>query len=704
MNDTKTETVSCKVEGMSCNNCALTISQYLEKQGMQQVVVSFATGDVQFQNVQGLPTPQVLAGINKLGYHVLENNRGEERGSGLSILEWRLVISAFFTVPLLLHMLFSKTWFSSGYFQLILAVPVMVLGYLQFARNAWRSLLNGMANMDVLIVMGAGISFIYSILQLVMFPKSGHFYFETAASILTLVMLGNWLESKSVRQTTNAISELSKLQLTRAKLLKDPRTNEFTLVDNSLLGKGDSVLVNEGDSVPADGVVYWGTGYFDESMISGESAPVGKSAGDRLIGGSVIVQGSVKMEVSATGKETVLSHIIELVKESQANKPPIQRLADKISAIFVPAVILVSILTFGINHYLISHSLTTSIMRAIAVLVIACPCAMGLATPAAIMVGLGRAARSGILIKGTQTLETFKQIQQVVFDKTGTLTDGNLKISGYESVTGNDRLFQNIVANLEAHSSHPIAQSVLREWPIQEPISWVRINEVKGMGMEGVTEDGTVYKLGSRRYLKNEATDSDHQILVSRNGDLIGWLDMEDQLRPEAAKVIKSLHDHGIHTVLLSGDTCAKVEAIAKKLGIQEFYAEMDPIQKLEILDKLKVSRTTAMVGDGINDAPALVKADIGIALSDSSQVAIQSANVILLQGNLGHLPLALGLGVETFKTIRQNLFWAFLYNVIAIPLAASGFLSPIVSAASMGLSDVVLALNSLRLRYKKIW
>lgn len=698
------ETVTCKVEGMSCNNCALTISQYLEKQGMKQVVVSFATGDVQFQNPIGMPQGKVFAGINKLGYHVVEDKNRGGRRSGLKPLEWRLLVSAIFTLPLLLHMAFKGSFLSNGYVQLVMTLPVIGIGYVQFGRNAWRSLQNGMANMDVLVVMGAGTSFIYSVLQLLLFASSQHYYFETAASIITLVIVGNWLEAKSVKQTTNSIDALSKLQITHAKRLIHAEGIEFEDIDSADLKKNDLVLVNEGDSIPADGTIIWGEGHIDESMISGESAPISKSMGDKTIGGTVLVEGRLKMEVDATGKETVLSRIIELVKSSQASKPPIQRLADRISAIFVPLVILISLLTFGINHFALSHSVTTSIMRAIAVLVIACPCAMGLATPAAIMVGLGRAAQHGILIKGTQTLETFKHIQQVVFDKTGTLTDGKLKIARYNALSCSDEEFKSIVSNLEAHSSHPIAKSILREWPVHVSISWTRIQEVRGQGMEGVTEDGTVYLLGSRKFLNYSAGDSEHQMYISKNGVLVGWIDMEDQLRPEASAVVASLRQHGIHTVLLSGDTSAKVQDIARKLGIEEFYAEMDPTQKLTTLDQLKSKFTTAMVGDGINDAPALVKADIGVALSDSSQVAIQSANVILLHGNLGHLPLALGLGVETYKTIRQNLFWAFFYNVLAIPLAASGFLSPIVSAASMGLSDVVLAINSIRLQYKKIW
>jgi Cu+-exporting ATPase len=396
------------------------------------------------------------------------------------------------------------------------------------------------------------------------------------------------------------------------------------------------------------------------------------------------------------GKDTVLSNILNLVKQAQGEKPPIQQLADKISAIFVPAVIGISILTFLINYFIADVTATSSLMRSIAVLVISCPCAMGLATPAAIAVGLGRATKKGILFRNAKSLELFKNIKTVVFDKTGTLTKGQLKIAAFESTVIGTEEFKRLIFSIEKFSNHPIAKAITEEWKINNPISWKKIEEIKGIGMRAEDVDGNIYQLG-----KND--NNLHTAYLTKNDQPAGWFDMDDEIRTEAKEVIAYLHSKNIKTVLLSGDSADRCKKVATELGIDQIEAEKSPAEKLTIIEKLNTEAPVAMIGDGINDAPALAKATIGISLAEASQLAMQTAQVVLMNKGIQHLPLALGLGKHTFITIKENLFWAFIYNVVAIPVAAAGLLHPGIAALAMGFSDVVLAINSIRLNYKKV-
>ena len=424
-----------------------------------------------------------------------------------------------------------------------------------------------------------------------------------------------------------------------------------------------------------------------------------------MIGGSVVESGQIKAQVTAVGDDTVLSGILTLVKQAQGEKPPIQYLADKISAIFVPAVLGIAVITFIANYFLLDGNdlFIRSLMRSIAVLVIACPCAMGLATPAAIAVGLGRAARSGILFRNAKSLENFRTIKQVVFDKTGTLTTGSFKLAEYKVQDMEEAEWKNAVYSLEKYSNHPIAQCITGSFKTKNEIKWNSIDEVKGVGMKGVDKEGNIFWAGSYKIAKELTTEDNHNVYILKNDKLVGWIDVADEIRPEAKEVITYLKNKNIRTILLSGDRQEKCDHIAKILGIDEVIAEQSPAEKLVKIASLNELVPTAMVGDGINDAPALAKATIGISLSDASQLAIQSAHVVLMSQGLKKLPLALGLGKNTYITIKQNLFWAFFYNVIAIPIAAFGFLTPTYGALVMGLSDVVLAINSVRLFFKKV-
>jgi len=416
----------------------------------------------------------------------------------------------------------------------------------------------------------------------------------------------------------------------------------------------------------------------------------------------VISDGTIKAQVTAVGDDTVLAGIINMVKQAQGEKPPVQQLADKISAIFVPIVIGIALVTLIINWILLSE-FTPALMRSIAVLVIACPCAMGLATPAAIAVGLGRAAKNGILFRNATSLEMFKNITQVVFDKTGTLTTGKFVVSGFKFLVGEESEFKKIAYSLEKYSNHPIAKSITEDWKIKDEIRWNKIEEIKGLGMKAIDKEENEYWAGSFNVAKEFTKEDNHNIYIVKNNQLIGWIDVKDEIRPEAKSVIDYLHRKNIKTILLSGDRRAKCEALAAQLNIDEVIAEQTPEQKLQKIADLNAATPTAMVGDGINDAPALAKATIGISMSEASQVAVQSAQVVLMSQGLKKLPMALGLGKATYVTIKQNLFWAFAYNIVAIPVAAFGFLTPTFGALVMGLSDVVLAINSVRLFVKKV-
>ncbi|MBW8686608.1 cadmium-translocating P-type ATPase [Chitinophaga sp. B61] len=699
------ETISCKVRGMHCTNCAQSVSKYLENKGMQDVNVSFATEELSFSLPEGnASATEVLNGINQMGYQVVLPDQPQPRTAFLNSLTFKFIFCAIFTAPLLLHMWVHWSWLHNPYIQLVLSTPVYLVGLWHFGRSAWRSLVNRLANMDVLIILGATAAYGYSLTGTLLHLGNEYMFYETAAAIITLVFLGNLLEERSVKQTTTAIADLARMQVTTARLITDHDNHEhINIVDNQTLKPGDKVLVNTGDKIPMDGTIYWGNGHINESMITGESTPVAKKEKDKAIGGTIMEDGSIKMFITATGKDTVLSYIIDLVRQAQGSKPDMQKLADRISAIFVPLVLGIALATF--LGWMLFGQVTTgnAIMKGIAVLVIACPCAMGLATPAAVMVGLGRAAKNGILIKGANTLEAFKDIKYVVLDKTGTLTTGKLKIGQYHFTGMTEQAFKATVYSLEKYSSHPIARSLSTQWKGQGEAGLLQVREIKGRGMQAKDNLGNEWQLGSFAMAEHATTDDSHNIYLLKNGELVGWIDFTDEIRPDAAQMVQQLQRRGIRTVLLSGDTERKCRELAAEVGIKEVYAGQTPEQKLQQIDALMNDAPVAMVGDGINDAPALARASIGISLSDATHIAMQSANVILLNSRLSSLPLALGLGKHTYLTIQQNLFWAFIYNIIAIPFAALGVLSPITGAGVMALSDIVLAVNSVRLRYKKV-
>ncbi len=705
------ETVNWKVEGMSCSNCALTIGNYLKKEGLQNVKVNLIGGDVSFDKNGDTSEPNIAKGIESLGYHVHTNDAGIT-GKHKRFLQThfqKFLFCLIFSAPLMLHM-FDKWihfhWLMNPLLQLALCLPVYIVGMNYFGRSAIQSIRNKMPNMNVLITIGATAAFVYSLVGTIFNLGENYLFYETAAIIITLIFFGNYIEEVTIQSTQRALNSLAKSQKVMANMIAfdDQHHEQIFPVENSQLKSGDLILIKSGEQVPADCKILWGDANVNESIITGESMPVEKHAKDNLIGGSILNDGTIKAQVTASANESLLSKIINLVKQAQGEKPPVQQMADKISAIFVPIVLIIAALTF-IGNYIFVHELTVSLMRSIAVLVIACPCAMGLATPAAIAVGLGRAAKSGILFRNAKSLESFKNIKQVIFDKTGTLTTGEFTVDSLQLTTDglNEDDFKRIVFSLEKYSNHPIAKAIAAAWKTKNEIRWKKIQEIKGLGMKAEDKDGNIFIAGSYNAVSAITADDKHNVYVLRNNELIGWINVQDEIRPEAKAVVDYFKNKNIKTILLSGDRKEKCELLARQLNIDEVIAEQTPEQKLNKVEKLNAESPAAMIGDGINDAPAFAKATIGISMSDASHIAMQAADVVLMNNGIKNFPLALGLGNHTFITIKQNLFWAFFYNVIAIPIAALGFLSPAIAALAMGLSDVVLAANSVRLFVKKV-
>lgn len=693
--------IELKVDGMDCNSCAASITKFLERKGMEEVYVNYATKEVRFRespNAKNLD--KVKEGIHKMGYRIIDEKTGESWWT----FERKLLISAIFTFPLLLtHFLMMFGWhvavLQNGWVQFALCLPVFSIGFWHFGRSAWSSLREGAPNMDVLIFIGSTAAFIYSLVGAITADPNLYF-FETSATIITLVLVGNWMEKRAVEQTTTAIGELTKLQAETARQILPSGT--IVSISKEDIKPGIILQVNEGDKIPADGRIIQGEATVDESMLSGESIPVEKKKGDEVIGASILASGNFRMEVSAAGKNTVLSQMIELVKTAQQDKPQIQRLADRISAIFVPLVVGISILTFLIAFFVFHLSFQQALMNSIAVLVVSCPCAMGLATPTAVMVGVGRLARNGILIRGGQTVELFSQIKNIVFDKTGTLTTGDFSVKEIKYKTLDKERVHTLIYKLEQHSSHPIARSLTRAMEGRVnglDLSDLKVEEKKGVGVFARDEKGNTYTIQAGN--KGEDKSSGQLIALSENDQVLATVEIADELKPEAKELIAYLKSNQIQAFILSGDFLAKTEETARQLGVDAFFAEKTPAEKLAIIEELSKKQATAMVGDGINDAPALAKATLGVSLSNASQVAIQSAQIVLLNGRLDKLGDALAISKKTVETIKQNLFWAFIYNVIAIPIAAVGLLNPMWGALFMAFSDVVVIGNSIRLKYK---
>lgn len=703
----ETKKLKLEVEGMSCANCAAGIKKHLENNGLQGVNVNFSTGEASWENDNSKDKKVVAKTITSLGYKIKSSSKKEKKR--LSKVEKYFCFTLIFTLPLFSHMLLPKVeLLQNPLFQFILCLPVYIIGLSYFGKSAWGSIKTGIPNMDVLIFTGSSAAFFYSIYGwLINYGTTEvhhYLFFETSATIITLVLLGNVLEHKSVKKTTTAIGDLSAIQKVIAK---KEINSKITEVSYEEIKVDDILIINSGDKIPTDSVIISGSAYIDESMITGESIPVNKKEGDEVIGGTIITEGNLKIKAIKVGDNTLLSQIIELVKNAQNNKPKIQKLGDQVSAIFVPIVLLIAILTYFFSSYIISYFdikviITNPFLRAIAVLVISCPCAMGLATPTAVMVGIGRAAKNGILIKGGDTLEKLASIKNIVFDKTGTLTTGKFIVSKFNVLKEDKSKVKNIIYNIEQHSSHPIAKSLCNAFQENSsPLQLTNINEEKGISISANIDDN-IYTIGSSKIYSSAEK---YDLFVLKNKKLIASLNISDELKTNTDLVISSLHKRGYTTTLLSGDKKEKCNQIASELGITTTYSQQLPQDKIEKIEKIERSNQSVMVGDGINDAPALAKATIGISLGNATQIAIQSADVVLLNNeNLSQLPQTLSIGKHTLLTIKQNLFWAFAYNIVAIPIAVMGLLNPMWGALFMAFSDIIVIGNSIRLRYKNIF
>ncbi|MEZ4960613.1 MAG: cation-translocating P-type ATPase [Saprospiraceae bacterium] len=699
-------TIELKVDGMDCASCAANITTFLERKGLKDVHVNFSTGEVRFaQHGNEVPMVDIKSGIQKLGYRVIGDDK-----EPFWTLDKKLIFSAIFTLPLLLSHFFMMAgipFLENPWLQFAICLPVYAIGFFHFGKTSLGAIRNGTTHMDVLIFIGSTAAFVYSIIGAVL-KEPNYIFFETSAMIITLVLLGNWLEKRAVKQTTSAIGDLTKLQVEWARKIMPSGT--VVSIEAEKILPGDWLQVNEGDKIPVDGTVLKGTAGVDESMLTGESLPASKQKDDPVIGGSIVQSGNLTIAATATTRDTVLSQMIELVKSAQQNKPDIQRLADRISAIFVPAVLGISVLTFLLSYFAVGIPLQNALLNSIAVLVISCPCAMGLATPTAVMVGVGRLAKKGILVKGAHTLEIFSNIKNFVFDKTGTLTTGNFRIKDITYFGQNKEEINSLMLKMERHSSHPIAHSLVKEFEEGKRFSvngtltkLSKIKEEKGQGVSAHDGEGNTFRIGTKNFAAPHSNETAAPLFFSKNDTLLATIDIEDDLKTETASVMDFLKKEGKTPIILSGDKQEKTADVARQLHIEQYYAEQMPADKLRIIERLDKEAPTAMVGDGINDAPALAKATIGVSLSNASQVAMQSAQVILLNGSLGRLQDALKISSATLQTIKQNLFWAFAYNIVAIPIAALGFLNPMWGALFMALSDVVVIGNSIRLKSRKL-
>ena len=598
--------------------------------------------------------------------------------------------------------------------QFVLCLPVMLIGVTYFGKSAYHSTRVGAPNMDVLIFLGSVSAFIYSIWGSIEFDglpeQSNYLFFETAATIITLVLLGNVFEHRAVKRTTTAITDLNKLQPSKVKKVINNRLTdrvEIQTTDLKNINVGDIIEATTGDSIAVDGIVVDGDAEIDEAAITGESLPVFKEKDKTVVSGTVVNHGKIHYQATAVGKDTLLSKITQAVKDTQSHKPPIQKFSDRVSLIFVPIVVGLALLTFVLSYFVFDVGITGSLLRSIAVLVISCPCAMGLATPTAVMVGLGRAAKNQILIKGSGTIEELGKIKTVVFDKTGTLTTGKFRVKNFKTYNYADFVAKSVIYSLEQVSNHPIAKSIVedyKDWDWRK-MEFSKVEEVKGKGIVAEDATGIVYRLGNEDFVDDNTGEIKQQadIYLSYNKMLVASFDIEDQVRPEAKTTIEFLNRKGIKTLMLSGDSEKKCRFVAERLGLKEFYHSQMPEEKLAKMKELGKKGKLAMVGDGINDAPALTQADIGISLSNATDAARQSANIVLIGNQLDKLIAAYYIGTKTYSTIKQNLLWALAYNVVAIPMAAMGYLSPMLGALSMAFSDVVVIGNSLRLKWRKI-
>ncbi|AUI36093.1 copper-translocating P-type ATPase [[Bacillus] caldolyticus] len=728
-----TEKVTLDIEGMTCAACATRIEKGLNRmEGVTSAAVNLATNSAVVEYKEGVTSVEdILEKIKKLGYKgQIRNEEQDDAGrkeERLKQKQRQLAISIILSLPLLYTML-AHMPFDMGlpmpqllmnpWFQLLFATPVQFYIGGPFYVGAYRALRNKSANMDVLVALGTSAAYVYSLYEA--FRTLGNpdymprLYFETSAVLITLVLVGKYVEALAKGRTTEAISKLVSLQAKEATVIRNGEERKVPLEEVVI---GDTILVKPGEKIPVDGTVISGASSVDESMITGESIPVDKKEGDYVIGATINTNGVLTIRAEKVGKDTALANIIKIVEEAQGSKAPIQRMADVISGIFVPIVVGIAVVAFMIWYFFAAPGdLAKALEAAIAVLVIACPCALGLATPTSIMVGTGKGAEQGILFKGGEYLERTHQINAVLLDKTGTVTKGKPEVTDVLAFR-EDML--DYAVSAESASEHPLAHAIV-EYGKKQAISMKPLEHfsaITGHGIEAVI-DGKSILIGTRKLMKERSVAiSVHEdkmvelekqgktvMLVAIDGQLAGIIAVADTVKESSKEAIQTLKQMGIDVYMATGDNQRTAEAIANEVGIEHVYAEVLPENKANIVEELqKQGKRVAMVGDGINDAPALAKADIGMAIGTGADVAIETADVTLVGGDLRHIPKAIELSRQTMKNIRQNLFWALFYNTIGIPVAAFGLLEPWIAGAAMAFSSVSVVTNALRLKRVKL-
>ena len=719
-----------QIEGMTCASCVNRIESVLSKEnGILSSSVNLATEKARVKYIEGvLDDNAIIKIISKAGYKALRPKSdlkaaSIEKEKQLNYEFLKLSAAIILTLPLVVPMLFEPFGYNfmlNGWFQLILATPVQFILGARFYQAAWKAVLAKSGNMDLLVSLGTTAAFGLSLYHLFLYGEhaghgdTGPLYFESAAVVITLVLLGKYLETKAKQQTSAAIKALQSLRPDTARVKKENGKEVEVSIDDVTLG--DIVVVRPGEKIPVDGLIKLGSTQVDESFITGESLPVVKNITDKVIGGSVNVDGLIEVEAAALGAETTLARIIRLVENAQSAKAPIQRMVDKVSAVFVPIVILIALATI-LGWGLYSGNWEQALINGVAVLVIACPCALGLATPTSIMVGTGLAAKIGILIKDAEALEVAHSVTVVAFDKTGTLTEGRPELAKILTNRTSDYELVKIASSIQSGSEHPLAKAVI-EKSREMNLSFEPSTDVKalaGRGLEG-TVNGDKHLIGTKRLMQEKNLDttvfSDAAFEFENSGftvsyvanedtkKVLGLLAFTDQIKASAKETIKKLNSLNIKTVMITGDNKGAAKNVASLLGITEFRAEVLPQDKSRIIEELKLNgEIVAMVGDGINDAPALASAHVGIAMSTGTDVAMHTAGITLMRGNPLLIPDALDISKRTYQKIKQNLFWAFIYNIVGIPLAAFGMLNPVIAGAAMAFSSVSVVVNALMLR-----
>ena len=737
------------IEGMTCASCVARVEKALKKiDGVSVANVNLATEKVSLAFDGSKTDLATLAdAVSEAGYTLLTAGASSTSEQGVSSvspgeshqqrafaeLRKDFVLSLALTIPIVLvSMIHTTSWFlrwspisTDDLNKLLLIATTFIIAIpgKRFFSAAWRQARHFSSDMNTLVAVGTGIAFVYSAL-VVLFPHwlgfapgSAHVYFDTAATIITLILLGKMLEARAKSKASDAIHGLMNLQPKAATVIRNGQEQTVPLEE---VTTGNVVVVKPGEKIPVDGVVLRGSTTVDESMLTGESLPVERTHGQKVMGGTINKNGSIEFKATAVGKETMVAHIIRLVEEAQGSKAPIQNLADKIASVFVPTVISIALLTFVLWLFVGNQGFTTAMINAIAVLIIACPCALGLATPTAIIVGTGKGASLGILIKNAESLERAHRIQTIILDKTGTLTEGKPSVTDVRTFNNTDeeRLLR-YVGSVEKRSEHPLGNAMVSHVE-SRGILLAGIESFQshtGFGVEGVV-DGKKVVAGTAQFLQQfsiETTEAQSVItefadqgktpvLVAVDGVLSGAIAISDSLHPTSREAVSQLQGLGINVMMISGDRKPTAEAVGKQVGIKEVIAEVLPQNKAVSVKAIQDSgRVVAMVGDGINDAPALAQADVSIAMGSGTDIAMETSDITLMRPDLRGVSQAIRLSTLTIRTIKQNLFWAFIYNVVGIPLAALGLLSPIIAAAAMAFSSVSVVSNSLRLRWSRL-